>query len=73
MKREFPLWRSGLSIDCSGSGGCGGAHSIPCQVQWIKVYGVAVAWIQSLAWELPYAMSMTIKKKSLVKIFWKEV
>ena len=39
--------------------------SIPGKVQWVKGYGVgpAVAQIQSLAWELPYAVGMVIKKK----------
>ena len=40
-------------------------------VQWVKGSGTvtavarvaAVAWIQSLAWELSYAMSTAIKKK----------
>ena len=31
---------------------------------WVEGYDIAAtaAWIQSLAWELPYAMGATIKK-----------
>ena len=43
------------------SGGCGGTGSIPYPMQWVKGSCIAtalaqvatVAWIQSLAWELP--------------------
>ena len=36
-------------------------------MQWIKGFSVtaAVAWLQTLAWELPYAVDVTIKKKVL--------
>ena len=46
--------------------------SIPSLVQWVKGFSIATAataWIaamaqiQSLAWELPYAMGMPIKLK----------
>lgn len=39
--------------------------SIPSLAQWVKGCSVAtaVAQIQSLAWELPYAFSAAIKKK----------
>ena len=38
---------------------------IPSLVQWVKISSnpTAVALIQSLAWELPYAMGVAIKKK----------
>ena len=58
----------GYQSDCSGSGlhGCVGLISSPAQ--WVKdmVLSAAVAWvaaaaqIQSLAWELPYAMGAAI-------------
>ena len=37
---------------------------IPSPAQWVKGSGAAtaVAWIQSLAGELPYAMGVAIKK-----------
>ena len=49
--------------------------SIPGPVKWVKGSGVAeavaevtaVAQIQSLAQELPYAVGMTIKKKGVVE------
>ena len=47
---------------------CGGVGSIPGPAQWVKGSGVAtaVAQIQSLAWELSYAMGAAIgEKKSL--------
>ena len=45
--------------------------SIPSPEQWVKGASVTTAvakvttgaWIQSLAWELPYAVGMTIKKR----------
>ena len=42
---------------------------IPGQSQWVKGSGVAipVAWIQSLALELPYAMGTALKKKKKKK------
>ena len=51
--------------DCSGSGPCGGAGLIPSLAQWVKGSSVAAAEaeIQSLARELPYAVSLDIKKK----------
>ena len=43
---------------------CRGAGWIPSPVQWVKGSGTAAtaAWIQSLAWGLPYAVGMAIKK-----------
>ena len=57
--------------DCSGSGWCRGAGSIPHPTQWVKGSGIAeavsyvtaAAQIQSLAWELPCALSVAIKTK----------
>ena len=54
---------------------CRGAGLIPGSVQcglriWIAaavVYVVALARIQSLAWELPYAMGAALKKKKKKK------
>ena len=50
-------------------------ESLPCLVQWVKgssltvpvVWVAAVAWIQSLARELPYAAGVAIKKKKKKK------
>jgi len=38
---------------------------IPSMAQWDKGSSVAAAgaWIQSLAWELPYAVGVAVKKK----------
>ena len=57
--------------DCSGLGGWRGVSSIPSLVQWVKGSGIAavaaqvtaVAQIQTLAWEFPYAVIAAIKKK----------
>ena len=46
---------------------------IPGPAQWVKGSGTvtavvqvaAEAWIQSLAWELPYAAGVALKKKTL--------
>ena len=40
---------------------------LPGLAQWVKGSGVvtATAWIQSLAWELPHAIGVAIKKKWL--------
>ena len=40
---------------------------IPSLVQWVKGSGVATAGIQTLAWERPYALDVTIKKKKKKK------
>ena len=60
----------GYESDCSGSGHLGGKGSISSQAQWAKGSGfaaavaqfAAVAQIQSLTQELPYAMGMTKKR-----------
>ena len=46
-------------------GRCGGVGLIPGPVQWVKgsTEATAVAQIQSLAWELPHAESVTKKKE----------
>ena len=43
---------------------CRGEGLIPGLVQWVKGSGVAiaVAWIQSLAWEFPYATGAAIEQ-----------
>ena len=43
---------------------CRGTGSIPGLAQWVKKARVttAVAWIQSLAQEIPYAVGVAIKK-----------
>ena len=54
----------GAESNCSGSGSCRGRSLLPGPVQWVKgpviaaaaAQVAAVAGIQSLAWELPYAM-----------------
>ena len=61
---EFPLQFSGLRTQLQQLGLCGGAGSIPNPGQWVTGSGLAiavawtetVAWIQYLAWELPYAV-----------------
>ena len=61
----------GEESDCSGSGHRGRMDLTPSGVQRIKRSGVAsaavlvtaAAQIQSLDWELPYAMGTAIKKK----------
>ena len=66
---EFSPCCSGLVSDCSSLGHCRGASSIPGPVQWIKGSGIdtamaevaSVVWVQSLAQELPYAVSIAIK------------
>ena len=42
-------------------------QEVPVVVQWVKGSGFAtdVAQIQSLAWELPYAVGVTIQKRKL--------
>lgn len=42
----------------------GGMGSIPTPGQWVKgsALAAAAAWIQSLAWKLPYAVGATFKK-----------
>ena len=42
---------------------------IPGPAQWVKgsCLATVVVWIQSLAWELPYAMCAAIKKKKKKK------
>ena len=55
--------------DCNSLGHCGGMVSIPGPGQWVKGSGVATAaaqvsaaaQIQSLAWELQYAIDTAIK------------
>ena len=54
--------------NCIISGCCGGVGSIPSLVQWVKGSCIATAkaelvfvvQIQSLAWELPYALGVAI-------------
>ena len=54
-----------------GSGPCRGMGSIPDPVPWVKGSSISTAVapvaaatrIQSLAWELPYAMGVAIRKK----------
>ena len=61
----------GYESNCSGSGYCRGEGSIPGLVQWVKGSGVsiaaaqvtAVAWIQSLIQELPYAAGAAKERK----------
>ena len=52
-----------LESNCSSLGHCGGLGLIPGLVQWVKRSGVAtaVARIQSLARELPYAVGVAVK------------
>ena len=56
----------GYEPDCRGSGHCGGTALIPGQAQGVKGSGIATAAarIQSLAWELPHAVGVAIKKIS---------
>ena len=70
---EFLLWHSGLRIWQQ-------LRSLPrCLVLWAngsgfataEVWVEAVAWIQSLAQELPYAVGTAIKKKKNFFLFWK--
>ena len=54
----------GYKSDWSGLGHLRGVGSIPGLAQWVKGpdIAVAVAWIQSSAQELPYAMGAAKKK-----------
>ena len=56
-------WVKILAVVAGGR--CGGESSIPSPAQWVKGSGItaSAAWIQSLAWELPYAMGVAIKRK----------
>ena len=72
MPRVWPKKKSKQKKECTcnGLGGYGDKGSIPGPAQWIKgsgiaaaaVYFVAVAQIQYLAQELPYAVGMAIMK-----------
>ena len=55
--------------DCSTSSHCGGTDSIRGPVQWVKGSGIAaaVAQIQPLAWEIPYALIAARKRKKKKK------
>ena len=62
--------------DCSISGHCRGADSMPSPAQWVKgssiatalAQAAAVAWIPSPAQKLPYVMGVAIKLKKFFSI-----
>ena len=54
-----------------GSGHCGGMGLIPGPVQWVKGAGIATAVAQILAWKLPHASAVAIKKKKKNNLEWK--
>ena len=60
---EFLLWCSGLRIQRSSLGCCGGGGSIPSPVHCVEGSSgaIVVTQIQSLAQEIPYAMGVAIK------------
>ena len=66
----------GQESTCSDSGCCRGTGLIPGPEQWVKRSCVATrltqvtaaARIHSLAWELPCAMGVTIKKLILINL-----
>ena len=45
---EFPPWSSGLRIDCSSSGHCGGAGLVPDPAQWVKGRHRLQLWLDSV-------------------------
>ena len=61
----------GLESNCCRSAHCSSTGLIPSPAHWVKGSGVATAaaqiaaaaQIQSLAWELSYAMGVAIKKQ----------
>ena len=65
----------GEEPDCSSSGHFGSTSSILGLAQWVKGSGIAAAGaqvtamthIQSLAWEIAYAMGVAIKLKKKKK------
>ena len=58
---DFYCGAAGSGSDCKGPGPSGGMGSIPSPVQWVKGSGIiAVAQIQSLVQELPYAKGAVI-------------
>ena len=52
-------WGSGVAVSC----GVGGRHSSDPALLWLWRRRVAMALIQPLAWELPYAMGAALKSK----------
>ena len=54
-------WGSGIAVSCGVGCRCG---SDPVLL-WLCHRMVALALIQSLAWELPYAMGVALKSKEI--------
>ena len=50
---------SGIAVSCGVGCGCGSDPTL----LWLWCSLAAVAPIQPLAWELPYAMGVAVKKK----------
>ena len=62
--REFPLWYRGVRIQHCLRGGLG---LIPSPARWVLAWVPAVAWIHSLAQELPYATGVAEE----IQQYWK--
>ena len=67
MPQVQPLRKKKKESDGSDRGNCGGVDLIPRAVGKGSSIATAMAWIQSLAQELPYAAGMTIKNKQTHK------
>ena len=49
-------------------GGVGHRHGSDLVLLWLWQRPAAVAWIPPLAWELPYAVGVALKKKKKKKL-----
>ena len=54
---------SGLRICLAVCCGVGFRHGLNLELLWLWLWPAAVALIQTLAWERPYAMGVALKKK----------
>ena len=60
-------WGSGVTVNC----GVGHRHGWDAVLLWLWHRPSAIAPIQSLAWELPYAVSAALKRpKKKKKLYW---
>ena len=63
----------GLKSYCRGLGHCRGTGLIPSLAQWVKISGIAtavvqgatVAWVRSLAQEIPHSMGAEKNKEKI--------
>ena len=60
---------SGVAMSC----GVGHRHSSDLLLLWLWCGLAAEAPIQLLAWEIPYAVSMALKRKKNAMYIWKSV